>query len=125
MGATTGFGFVAACVNRAARRSPSCPPGRRLYGQYSYRCREQAWESTCNSGGGWEQSAPQKQRPGSIVRSGHVAALGPSKTAQLCCSLKAFSPCWPDWRTVLRSPTILAWDWPAAGRILRLEANSP
>jgi hypothetical protein len=33
------------------------------YGQYSLRCREQAWESKCNSGGGWEQSAPQTKDP--------------------------------------------------------------
>lgn len=26
---------------------------------------------------------------------------------------------------IFRTPTILAWDFPAAGRILRLEANSP
>jgi hypothetical protein len=25
----------------------------------------------------------------------------------------------------LQAPTILAWDWPAASRILRLEANAP
>jgi len=26
---------------------------------------------------------------------------------------------------ILQAPTILAWDWAAAGRILLLEANSP
>jgi hypothetical protein len=37
-------------------------------------------------------------------------------------SLKALGFRWPSF---LSAPTILAWDWPAAGRTLHLEANSP
>jgi hypothetical protein len=67
------------------------------------------------------------ERPGSIAGSGHATALGPAlrRLLSLCCSVKAFSPCWPGLRTFLRAPTILAWDWPAAGRNLLLEAISP
>src|SRR5262249_23420012 len=47
------------------------------YGQYSFRCREQAWEATVNHGSGWEQSAPQtkdpQRLPGGTGRS--IAAL--------------------------------------------------
>jgi hypothetical protein len=33
------------------------------YGQYSFRCREQAWEATAHNGSGWEQAAPQIKDP--------------------------------------------------------------
>src|SRR5215472_13674673 len=33
------------------------------YGQYSFHCREQAWEATANHGNAWEQSAPQTKDP--------------------------------------------------------------
>jgi hypothetical protein len=32
---------------------------------------------------------------------------------------------WPMRANFFGTPTILAWDFPAASRILRLEANSP
>jgi hypothetical protein len=95
------------------------------YGQYSFRCREQAWESTCDSGGGWEQSAPQTKDPDRLPDPATLRRWAFRRLLSLCCSLKAFSPGWPGLRTVLRAPTIHAWDWPADSRILRLEANSP
>jgi hypothetical protein len=91
------------------------------YGHYSFRCREQAWESTCKSGG-WEQSAPQTKDPDRLPDPATLRRWALRRLLSLCCSLKAFSP----WlRTFFRAPTILAWDWPAAGRNLRLEAISP
>ena len=95
------------------------------YGQYSLRCREQAWESKCNSGGGWEQSAPQTKDPDRLPDPATLRRWALRRLLSLCCSVKAFSPCWPGLRTFLRAPTILAWDWPAAGRNLLREAISP
>jgi hypothetical protein len=39
--------------------------------------------------------------------------------------MKASWPCSPACRNFFLAPTILAWDWVAAGRNLLLEANSP
>ena len=65
------------------------------------------------------------QRPPSLARSGHLAALGMAPAAQPVRQSDDLVFYWPHWPSFLRAPTILAWDWPAAGRTLQWEANSP
>jgi hypothetical protein len=95
------------------------------YGQYSFHCREQAWELACSSSGGWEQSAPHTKDPHRLPDPATLRRWAFRRLLSLCCSLKAFWFCWPGWRTFWRAPTILAWDWIAVQRNLHLEANSP
>jgi hypothetical protein len=92
-------------------------------GHYSFRCRQQAWRSRCNSSGSWEKSAPQTKDPDRLPDPATLRRWAQRTLASLFCSWIRF---WP-WQveTLLRTPTILAWDWPAAGRTLLLEANSP
>jgi hypothetical protein len=95
------------------------------HGQYSFRCREQAWEATANHGNVWEQSAPQIKDPHRLPDPATLRRWAGRRLLSLYCGLKTFGFCWPHWRSFLRAPTILAWDWPAAGRTLLWEANSP
>ena len=95
------------------------------YGQYSFRCREQAWEATANHGSGWEQSAPQTKDPHRLPDPATLRRWAWLRLLSLYGSLKTLGFCSPHWRSLLRAPTILAWDWPAVGRTLHLEANSP
>ena len=95
------------------------------YGQYSFRCREQAWEATANNGSAWEQSAPQTKDPNRLPDPATLRRWAWRRLLSLYGSLATLGFCWPHWRSFLRAPTILAWDWPAAGRTLQWEANSP
>jgi len=116
-------------------RRGRCPPCRKTYtvvptwsppySHYSFRCRQQAWESNCNNGGGWEQSAPHTKDPDRLPDPATLRRWGFRRLLSLCGGLKAFWFWWPACQDFLRAPTILAWDWAAAGRNLRLEANSP
>jgi Domain of unknown function (DUF6431) len=95
------------------------------YGQYSFRCRRQSWESSCHGIGGWEQVSPQTKDPNRLPDPATLRRWACRRLLSLCCSLKFFWFCWPGWSTFFRAPTILAWDWAAAWRNLRLEAHSP
>jgi len=92
------------------------------YGQYSFRCREQAWEATVNHGSGWEESAPQTKDPQRLPDPATLRRWAWRRLLSLYGSLKTIGFRWPSF---LSAPTILAWDWSAAGRTLHLEANSP
>ena len=92
------------------------------YGQYSFLCRQQAWESRCNSAGSWEQSVPHTKDPTYLPDPATLRRWASGRLLSLWCGMKAW---WPAWRTILRAPTILAWDWAVAGRNLHLEAKSP
>src|SRR5215471_19125897 len=94
------------------------------YSQYSLRCRQQAGDATGN-GGSWEQSAPQTKDPNRLPDPATLRRWAWRRLLSLHCGLKTFGFCWPNWQSFLRAPTILAWDWPAAGRTLQWEANSP
>jgi hypothetical protein len=116
-------------------RRGRCPPCRKTFtilpvwsppgGHYSVCCRQQAWESKCASGGGWEQSAPQTRNPNRLPDPATQRRWAFRRVLSLCCCLTAFETGWPRWRTFLLAPTILAWDWAAAARNLHWEANSP
>jgi hypothetical protein len=97
------------------------PPG----GQYSFACRQQAWESACNRDGGWEQCVPQTQDPDRSPDPATLRRWAFRRLLSLFCSLKTFCSFRHDWLTFLRAPTILAWDWMALHRNLHVEANSP
>lgn len=94
------------------------------YGQYTFRCREQAWEAAA-LGSAWEQSAPQTKDPHRMPDPATLRRWAWRRLLSLYSCLKTLGFCSPRWRSFLRTPTILAWDWPAAGRTLHLEANSP
>jgi hypothetical protein len=88
------------------------------YGHYSYNCRQQAWD------------AIREGNPAPLCRD--ATRLPDDSTTQRWAWRKFVS----FWTWIARpflwaaadffgAPTILAWDLAAAGRILRLEANSP
>jgi len=95
------------------------------YGHYSLRCRQRAWESMCERCGGWEQSAPHTKDPTRLPDPSTLRRWAGYRLVSLWHGVKAgwFWP--PEWRKFFKAPTILAWDWAAAWRILRLEASSP
>ena len=95
------------------------------YGQYSFRCREQAWEATAHNGSAWEQSAPQVKDPHRLPDPATLRRWAWRRLLSVYGSLKTLRFCSPGWRSFLRAPTILAWDWSAARRTLLLEANQP
>jgi Domain of unknown function (DUF6431) len=95
------------------------------YGQYSLRCRQQAWESSCNHNVPWEKAAPQCKDPSRFPDPATLQRWACRRLLSLCCSVKAFWFCWAGWQAFWRTPTILAWDWAAIERNLQLEANSP
>jgi len=88
------------------------------YGHYSYGCRQQAWD------------AHAEAKPAPYCRD--ATRLPDDSTTQRWAWRRVVS-LW-SWMMMpllwaaskfLGAPTILAWDLAAAGRILRLEANSP
>lgn len=91
-------------------------------GHYSFRCRQQAWQSGCNHAGSWEKSAPQTKDPDRLPDPATLRRWAQRSLVSLFCRWTGFRS-WPD--TLFRAPTILAWDWPAAARTLHWEANSP
>jgi hypothetical protein len=92
-------------------------------GQYSFHCRQQAWELLRQPDGTWERSIPdvadssRSPDPSTVRRwAGRLLVVGTALAIKL-------------WQAIGRSrailPTILAWDWTAIRRILLLEASSP
>ena len=93
------------------------------YGHYTLRCRQQAWNAICTDGAGWEQSAPICKDPTRLPDPSTLRRWACRRLVSLWYGAKA----WLGglaWK-FLQAPTILAWDWAAASRILLLEANSP
>jgi hypothetical protein len=93
------------------------------YGQYSFRCRQQAWELWRRSDSSWERSIPdvadasRSPDPSTVRRwAGRLLHLGILLAAKLWQAT--------GWSAAL-SPTILAWDWTTIRRILSIEASSP
>jgi hypothetical protein len=95
------------------------------YGHYSLLCRQQAWKAACQTGACWEQSAPHTKDPTRLPDPATLRRWAARSLVSFWANVKAHE----IWELVapkfLRLPTILAWDWPAAQRILRLEANAP
>ena len=96
------------------------------FGHYSLHCRRQAWDTVCAHSIGWEQAAPHCKDPERLPDPSTLRRWAWRRLVSLWCGVKAWmcgltGKLWPFWET----PTILAWDWSAAGRILLLEANSP
>jgi hypothetical protein len=92
-------------------------------GQYSFHCRQQAWELLRQPDGTWERCIPDVADPSrspdaSTVRrwAGSLLHLGTLLATKFWRAT--------DWNVSV-SPTILAWDWIAIRRILLLEASSP
>jgi len=112
-------------------RCPACkktftilPAWSAPHGHYSYCCRQEAWEAHCEGGGGWEQSAPHCKDPARLPDASTLRRWAFRKLVSLWFWIKTglgaiLSP------TLFTASTILAWDFAAAGHILRLEANSP
>jgi len=90
---------------------------------YSFRCREQAWRLGCTSGAGWEHSTPTLKDPDRLPDPATLHRWAQRTLVSLFFHWKSRWLHGLD--TVLNAPTILAWDCPAAARILLLEANSP
>jgi hypothetical protein len=91
---------------------------------YSFHCRQQAAEQIEQPQGSWEQSALIVRDPDRLPDPSTLRRW----TARRLISLW-FSLCAGLWKALgwgfLNAPTILAWDFLAACRILRLEASSP
>ena len=94
------------------------------HGHYTLRCRQQAWEAVCNDGKRWEQAAPLCQDPTRLPDPSTLRRWAWRRMISLWCAAKG---CLSGLSVgkFLRTPTILAWDLLAAGRILLLEANAP
>lgn len=94
------------------------------YGHYSLHCRQQAWDAVCTNGVGWEQAAPHCQDPTRLPDPSTLRRWAWRRLISLWYGAKA-------WMrglmagNFLRAPTILAWDWAAASRILLVKANFP
>jgi Domain of unknown function (DUF6431) len=92
------------------------------WGHYSFRCRQQAWESACH-GGSWEQAIPETKDPDRLPDPTTLRRWAWRRLRSLFCRWKWLWSGQSD--TFFGAPTILAWDWPPVGRTLLLEANSP
>ncbi len=94
------------------------------YGHYTLRCRQQAWDAVCNEGEKWEQATPLCKDPTRLPDPSTLRRWAWRRMISLWCAAKG---CLSGLSVgkFLRTPTILAWDLLAAGRILLLEANAP
>ena len=105
---TASSGFVEGAVGLAGRH-------------YSFRCRQQAWESL-HDARSWEESVPHTKEPNKMPDSSTVRRWA-KPLLGLWILLAARL-----WRTtgyqIFDSSTILAWDWNAVRRILPWEVNS-
>jgi Domain of unknown function (DUF6431) len=94
------------------------------YGHYTLHCRKQAWDAVCTDGEKWEQATPLCQDPTRLPDPSTLRRWAWRRIISLWADAKAWL-CSHSAGKVLRTPTILAWDWLAASRILLLEAISP
>lgn len=92
------------------------------HGHYSLYCRQQAAEQMQKQHRCWELSAPNVKDPNRLPDPCTLRRWAALRLVSLW-SLTRF---WQVLgRKFLSAPTILAWDLPAASRILRLEAKGP
>jgi hypothetical protein len=92
---------------------------------YSLHCRQQAAERIQQPpDGSWEQSTPSLKDPDRLPDPSTLRRWAARRLVSLRSSIKA--RLWEvlGW-SFFHAPTILAWDLPAACRILRIEASSP
>jgi len=94
------------------------------YAHYSLRCRQQAWDAVCEEGVGWEQAAPACKDPARLPDPHTLRRWAWRRLVSLWHGARLWIGGLAAWR-FLQAPTILAWDWVAAARILPLEAISP
>jgi hypothetical protein len=93
------------------------------YAHYTLRCRQQAWDAVCSDGAGWEQSAPLCKDAARLPDPSTLRRWASRRLVSLWYGAKAWLRGLAN--KFLQAPTILAWDWAAASRILLLEADSP
>lgn len=93
-------------------------------GHYSFACRQQAAQRIELPGSGWEQSTPSLKDPTRLPDPSTLRRWAARRLVSLWSSMRT-GLCAALGGNFLGAPTILAWDLPAACRILRLEANSP
>jgi len=116
-------------------RRGRCPPCRKTftilpvwslpYCHYSIDCRQQAWDEVCAGNSiGWEQAAPHCKDPTRLPDSGTLRQWACSRLVSLWYGAKAWMCGLIPWK-IFQAPTILAWDWAAASRILLPKASSP
>jgi len=79
----------------------------------------------CQHGGSWEQSAPHTKDPARLPDPSTLQRWACRRLVSLWQGVKAHCIWAQESQKFLQTPTILAWDWSAARRILRLEANAP
>jgi transposase-like protein len=87
-------------------------------GHYSYECRRQVCDAVANG-----KPAPHCRDSMRLPDDSTVRRWSWCKFISMLCGLVMSR--WPVRANFFSAPTILAWDFPAASRILRLEANSP
>ena len=87
---------------------------------FSLRCRQQACEHL-SAGASVDQAAPHCKDPSRSPDPSTLRRWAQRRLLSVCCWVKAGVQS----EHLLRAPTILAWDWAAAGRNLHLEAKSP
>jgi hypothetical protein len=93
-------------------------------GHYSFQCRQQAAKRIEQPHDSWEQSAPIVKDPDRLPDPSTLRQWAARRLISLWSSL--YAGLWKalGW-SFLNTPTILAWDFLAACRILRLEASTP
>jgi hypothetical protein len=115
-------------------RRGRCPPCHKTFtilpvwspptGHYSFHCRQQVAQRMELQGGSWEQSTPSLKDPTRLPDPSTLRRWAARRLVSLWSSIQAGLWKMLGW-SFLGAPTILAWDWPAACRILRIEASSP
>jgi hypothetical protein len=94
------------------------------YCHYSIDCRQQAWDEVCTNGAGWEQAAPHCKDPTRLPDPGTLRQWAWRRLVGIGYGARAWMCGLTPWK-FLEAPTILAWDWMAAARILFPKASSP
>ena len=89
------------------------------HGHYSFHCRQQAAQQMR---GCWEQAVPNVKDPNRLPDPVTMRRWAARRLVSLSSLIRTGFWQVLGWK-FLSTPTILAWDLPAAGRILRLEAK--
>ena len=94
------------------------------HGHYSFHCRQQAAARIQQQHVSWEQAAPAVKDPNRLPDPSTVRRWAGRRLASLWALIHGGFWQALGWK-FLGAPTILAWDFPAACRILLLEAKGP
>ena len=94
------------------------------HGHYSFHCRQQAAARIQQQHVSWEQAAPAVKDPNRLPDPSTVRRWAGRRLASLWAWIHGGLWQVLGWK-FLGAPTILAWDFPAACRILLLEAKGP